>query len=244
MQLYTFADKAATLDLLLRAYVDTVGRAGDPRFEQELDTLSARLSFTQLIDRMMFVQAAYELGHPDGYQASPYRFVGFGGTGFGCVGATTCLRENVPSTRARHAFVVLLRRALSDAVSVGASYRFYTDDWGIGSHTALADLAWNVSTRAVLALRCRFYLQSAAEFYRPRYDPALPNTYRTRDKELSKLNSHRIAADYVQTIGLGRDDASLAFSLTAALDLYAYADYVGLTDVKAYELTAALTLSL
>jgi hypothetical protein len=241
---YAFADKAATLSLGVRALFDSVGRAGDPSFARDLTTLDAALSFTQVLDRMMFGQVTYEIAHSSGYQASPYRWVGVGGTGYGCVAAPTCLREHVPDARTRHALAAMLRRALSDAISLGASYRYYFDDWGLGSHTVLAALGWNLGSAALLSLRYRFYTQSEADFYLPRYLELAPDAYRTRDRELSVMSYHRIGADLHYDLGLREDQARLAFALSAAGNFYSYDDFVGLSSVQALELTFALTLSL
>ncbi|MEY4579766.1 MAG: hypothetical protein RL701_4469, partial [Pseudomonadota bacterium] len=111
------AQKASTLDLNLHAISDTVGQSGNPAFARSLVTLDAALSFTQIIDPQMLLQLTYELAHNGGYQASPYRFVGAGGSGFGCVGASLCLPELVPKQRTRHALAMMARRALSDSVS-------------------------------------------------------------------------------------------------------------------------------
>jgi hypothetical protein len=241
---YAFADKAATLSLGLRALFDTVGRAGDPNFSEDVSTLDATLSFTQVLDRMMFVQATYELAHSAGYQASPYRWVGVGGTGYGCLDASSCLHELVPDARTRHALAAMLRRALSDSVSLGASYRYYFDDWGLGSHTVLAELGWNLSAAALLSLRYRFYTQGQADFYQARYAQLAPGEYRTRDRELSPMSYHRIGADFNYDLGLRSDQARLMFALSAAGTFYAYDDFVGLSSTNALELTFALTLSL
>lgn len=240
---YAFADKAATLSLGLRALFDTVGRAGDPTFSRDLGTLDATLSYTQVLDPMMFVQATYEIAHGSGYQASPYRWVGGGGTGFGCKEALQCLPEQVPDARTRHALAAMLRRALSDAISLGASYRYYFDDWGLGSHTVLAELGWNLGSAALLSLRYRFYMQSAADFYQPRYTQLTAEAYRTRDRELSGMSFHRIGADLHYDLGLRSDQARLSFALSVGGNFYTYDDFVGLSSAQALEVTAALTLS-
>lgn len=242
---YSFADNAATLALSVSAIHDVVGRSGDERFTRRLDTVNSRLSFTQVIDPETFFDLTYELAVLDGYQASPYRYVGIGGTGYGCQRATYCLPERVPDTRLRHAFAVSVRRALGEALSLGLTYRYYLDDWSLDSHTAVGELGWNAGERTLLTLHFRYYTQSQADFYRARY-AALPdvNASFTHDRELSALSAERLGIDLSQRIPLGDGEQVLSLSLDVAGALFQYDDFVGLTSVRALELTAAAVLTL
>lgn len=242
---YSFAENAATLTLSVSGIHDVVGRSGDERFERRLDTVNTRLSFTQVVDPEMFFDVAYELAVLDGYQSSPYRYVGIGGTGYGCERATFCLAEHVPSSRLRHAFVLSARRALSEAISIGAQYRYYLDDWSLDSHTLIGDLGWNAGERTLLDLHFRYYTQSQVDFYDARY-ATMPadGAYVTHDRELSAMSAERLGLDLEQRIALGDDSQELSLSLDVAGALFQYDDFVGLRSVSALELTVAGVLKL
>lgn len=242
---YSLADNAATLALSVTGIHDVVGRSGDELFERRLDTVNSRLSFTQVLDPQMFIDIAYELAVLDGYQSSPYRYVGIAGTGYGCEGAAECLAERVPSSRLRHAFALSARRAFGEAISAGVTYRYYMDDWSLDSHTLLADLGWNAGERTMLALSFRYYTQSQVDFYRSVYT-ALPGPGAsiTHDRELSALSAERIGLDFTQGIAVGDDDQTLSLSFDVAGALFHYDDFVGLSTVRALELTAAAVLAL
>jgi hypothetical protein len=237
---YDFADNNANLAFAGYALFDTVGRAGYPAFAEPLTTLGGRLSFTQVIDPQMFAQLTYELAHLDGYQASPYRKVGLDGTGFGCEKAVKCLDEHEPSLRTRHVAALLLRRALGDAFSVGLSYRFIIDDWGLTSHTASLELGLLASESASFSLRYRFYTQTGVDFYAAKYiSPLPPGAYTTRDREQSPMHDQRVGLDWQQTAQL--TDA-MAMTVTTAIggSRFDYADFVGLKTVYALELTVSV----
>lgn len=238
------ANNAATLDASLHVIADSVGQSGNAQFARSLITLDGSLSYLQVIDPMMFFQLTYELAHNIGYQSSPYRFVGVGGTGFGCVGASLCLPERVPGQRTRHAIALRMRRALSESISLGLTYRYYFDDWSLGSHTWLGDLSWNVGAHTLLSLRYRVYTQGAVDFYQRVYREIQLDQWRTRDRELSKLNYHRAGLELEHTLLLGDDGTRLSGSLSVAGNLYHYADFAGLNRVKALEISAALLLQL
>ena len=244
------ASKAARLDVGLRALADTVGRAANPEFARAVAAYTGNVTFTQLIDPMMLAQLTYELSHVRGYQSSPYRFVGIGpaATGFGCRGASVCLPEYVPSTRSRHAFTLMLRRALGDSFALGLSYRFYIDDWSLISHTALGELTLTAAEHTLLSLRYRAYRQGSADFYRERYlEENVQSSYggfRTRDRELSSLTYHRASLELEQELWSDDQENRLLGTLSLAGNRYHYAQFSGLDTVYAVETSASLLLEL
>jgi hypothetical protein len=238
------ANKSTTLEQSIRFSHDMVGRSGDDAFSRPLDTYGLRLVLTQILSPVAIVQAVWEGGYRDGYQASPYRFVGLGGDGM-CAGtAQWCIPEAHPSTRIRNAFVVQARYNLSQDASAGAGYRLYFDDWGVVGHTAIAQVAWLAAEDATITLRYRFYSQGAAAFYRSRYENA-DETIKlaTRDRELSPMFSNRVSIGYETSWPLS-DGIALRFALAVGGTVFVYSDFVGLTEVFAGDATLALTLEL
>lgn len=233
------AQNAATLDFTLHIIGDTVGQSGNPDFARALTTLDGAFTYTQVLDPVMFMSLTYEVAHNRGYQSSPYRYVGVDGTGFGCVGASFCLPEYVPSVRTRHALAFLIRRALGDELSLGLNYRYYFDDWGLSSHTLLADLGLSLGPSTVFSLRYRFYVQGAVDFYQAIYKKIAADQHRTRDRELSKLTYHRAGAELEHEFHVG-EHSKLSASLALTGNFYKYADFVGLDQVSAVELSAGL----
>jgi hypothetical protein len=151
----------------------------------------------------------------------------------------------VPNARQRHAVSLSLRRALFEDLSLGVGYRFYTDDWDLGSHTIEADLAWLVASETLLRLRYRLYTQTKSVHYSKRFltlDAA--GRYFTHDKELSTFNAHRIALDLEHRFLL--DDLGHALRLVAAVGptFYSYVDFPPLREISALEATVSLVLEL
>jgi hypothetical protein len=244
------AEHNSTLALSGYAFGDTVGRSGSPQIARSLVTFGARLSYTQVLGPATLGQVTYELSHLDGYQASPYRWVGFGGTGFGCqakpgqnANTLPCLPEHEPDTRTRHAAALVLRHALLDWLSVGATYRLYFDAWGLVSHTLGAQLGWLLDTYSLVTLRYRFYTQSGVNFYRRVY--ALPSdrsTFTTRDREQSPMQDQNVGLEFEQKVPINDDRARLAFRLSVGGHLYAYSDFAGLEQVTALDVSFAVSL--
>jgi len=230
-----------TLALTGGFFADTVGRSGAPQFSESLTTVVGRLAYTQVLDMDTLAQVTYELGSLKGYQASPYRFVGIGGDGFGCEAASSCLPERLPNERLRNAVAGRVRHALTDELSADVNYRFYLDDWNLRSHTVATQLSWMPFEHLLVSFRYRFYIQSSADFYRRIYVNApAPNTYVTRDRELSPLNDHRLALEVSQRIPLWSGDSALALSANLGGNLFTYSDFVGLDQVRAIDVTFAI----
>lgn len=240
-----FADNSSTVEARVSASHDSVGRSGDLTFSRPLSTVGARVAFTQVIDPETLVQGAYEIERREGYQASPYRFVGVGGDG-DCAGtAQLCLPEAHPSVRVRHALLVRARRAFGDAFSVGASYRLYADDWGLLSHTLAADVAYVASEHTTLHAAYRFYTQSSASFYLPRYPtPAGAIRLLSRDRELSAMSDHRVSVALEESLDLSDAGPALRLTLAGGFTYLAYSAFVGLDHVVAWDATLAAAVEL
>ncbi|MCB9631915.1 MAG: DUF3570 domain-containing protein [Sandaracinus sp.] len=242
---YRFADGNATLGARLSAAQDVVSRSGDDDFERRLGTLGALVTFTQNIDPKTLVQLAYELTRRDGYQASPYRFVGIGGDGR-CQDSPLCVPETHPGLRIRNALALRARRAFGERWSFGVDYRFYFDDWGLRGNTILGTLGIVPTERSLVSLRYRFHHQTAASFYAPFYlldEDSVPR-FVTRDRELSPLFTHRLQVGYEH--GLDLSDAGPELRLTVAVggSTFKYLDFVGLDRVWALDLTLAAVVVL
>ena len=240
---WDFAENNSSLTLEGQFFADQVGRSGTPGFARGLATLNARIAFTQVLGENLLAQVTYELGHLQGYQASPYRYVGIAGTGFGCEAATLCVPERTPPERLRHALAGRVRQALLSSLAIELNYRYYLDDWAMTSHTALAQLRWLVGEETLLSFGYRYYQQSAADFYRARY-VALESLemLRTRDRELSAMMDHRAVVSIEHNMEVGTNMATLVLSLTAGAGLYLYDNFVGLHQVQALDVTAGIAL--
>ncbi len=226
-------DKNTTLGIGYNLSLNTVGRADDQNFNRSLDVHSISAAWTQVINERTIAQLSYELGYESGYQASPYRFVPVRMS----IDAAPefWVPETDPDSRWRQAAVIGLNRAVGEASSVQADYRFYTDDWGITSHTLGARYFVSLSHNLELRLRERFYTQGAASFYQDNYSSV--TRYITYDRELSPLWSETfgVKLDYMLTTHLEGE-------LKADLFYYSYSDFAPLTSRTGTNVGLGLTL--
>jgi hypothetical protein len=246
---YDFADKSANLALTGRLYLDTIGRAGDPGFMRDASQMNARAAFTQVIDPDTFAQLVYELGVQRGFLSSPYRYVRIADDQ-GLVPSTcvlpvmSCLLEENPGARTRHAVALHARRALGEPFSLGASYRFYLDDWQMTSHTISLDGAWTPADAWLVGLAYRLYTQSSADHYKPFYAPKPMPEHFTSDKELSALTSHRLELELSHTFELDEMGSALDTVLLLAPSYFLYHDFLPLDSISAFEATLGVEVRL
>jgi hypothetical protein len=153
-----------------------VGRAQDPNFLEQLQTHSAELGVSQVIDRRSLLALRYTFVASLGYQSSPYRYVTTRDGMFSTI-------ETHPDQRLRHALTTSGLRYLTRGIGVEASYRFYGDDWGVLSHTTSAGFRFEPLESLQIRVRGRFYYQVASDFWRESYQDAL--SYMSLDRELS-----------------------------------------------------------
>lgn len=220
--------------------VDQVRRAGDPGFVRPLRNVSLWLGYTQVLGRGTLLQIAGEQRVSMGYHASPYRWVGLGGP-VRCTAQTPlCVPEVVPNRRLRYAVAARVRQSLTPWASLGVDYRYYADSWRLQSHTVGGSLRFVPREQLLLDLEYRAYVQGAAWFYQSSYSIDPPTGFVTRDRELSPMLDHQIAAMARWTRGFPNRRLELTFDARLAGILYRYNDFPGLSRVLAGEATVNL----
>jgi len=144
-------DKTTTLGIGYNLSLNTVGRSGDENFSRSIDVHSISAAWTQVINERTIAQISYELGYESGYQASPYRFVPIRAS----LDAAPELwvPETDPDSRWRQAAVAGINRAVGDASSVQADYRFYYDDY---SYSDFAPLTSRTGTNVGLGVTVKY----------------------------------------------------------------------------------------
>lgn len=120
----------------------------------------------QLLGPKTVLGVNFTYGQASGYLNDPYRFI---------VGATDLQIdadnpaghvEERPTERDKFVARFSLTQFITPAnASVEGAYRFYSDTYGIDAHTF--ELAWyqNIGKHIVISPMCRYYYQSAADFY-------------------------------------------------------------------------------
>lgn len=156
------------------------------------------IGLTHVINRQTIAQFNYGYGQSSGYHNDPYKITSVVNdtTGEAVTGeslAGTYLYDSRPDVRRKHSFYGQLKRAIGRD-SVDMSYRYMFDDWGLDSHTF--DVAYRKNFDDwYLEPSARYYMQSAADFYRHSITESEVNNignYLTSDYRLAEMWSATI----------------------------------------------------
>ena len=94
--------------------------------------------------------------------------------------------EQLPDSRFKIALGGRLNWYLSDRFVLRTFYRYYSDNWGLNSHTANIELPIKLTDKFTVYPSFRYYQQTAANYFRP-YETALSTEeFYTSDFDLSK----------------------------------------------------------
>lgn len=180
--LYDLAGHRVTLHLAGTYVSNDVGRANDPTFRRRMFVGGGTAGASVVLSPRDLVDVSYTLTVVEGYQASPYRFVFFGGP----AGASTATGapEVDPDERLRHALTVRYNRHLFRDTALRTHARGYVDSWRVASATAGAEYVVGLGDFDAGPF-VRAYAQRRAGFYAPTY--AQPMKYMAADRELASF---------------------------------------------------------
>ncbi len=198
---YSFSvsqDMFGDLTTLTMAYSlgdDEVRRSDDATFVRDADRQFYSVGLTQIITRDLIMGLNVETITDEGFLNNPYRTVRY-------LDPTSPVGysyepELYPNTRTSTAVGIRARYYLPYRAAIQGEYRFFTDTWGIISHTGAISYThpWGPFT---FSGKLRLYTQDQADFYQDLFSRSAATNFRARDKELSEFasTSMRLQASY------------------------------------------------
>jgi Protein of unknown function (DUF3570) len=140
------------------------------RSNETKDVLDLLLGVTQVMNRHWVTQINYSYGSSSGYHSDPYKVLSVLDNQGNIVNHPSAeinnwyAYENRPDERVRSSLYWANKIHLTEDV-IDFSYRYYTDDWGIDSHTLDLRYRYEFGGNMYLEPHLRWYQQSAADFY-------------------------------------------------------------------------------
>ena len=203
----------------------------------------------QLLGPKTVLGVNFTYGQASGYLNDPYRFI---------VGATDLQIdadypaghvEERPTERDKFVARISLTQFITPLnASVEGAYRYYHDTYGLDAHTV--EMAWyqNVGKRVVISPMCRYYYQTAADFYYPilpgsafRVPPGDPNfvnnppRYYSPDYRLSQLQTFTAGINVMVKV-------TKMFTIDASYKRYVMQGLDGVTSQTAYPSANVFTI--
>jgi len=100
--------------------------------------------------------------------------------------------ERLPDTRIKIPIGLRFNYFLNENLTLRSYYRFYTDDWGINSHTLNFEFPFKFFDSFTLYPSYRFYTQTQADYFKPYNQHLSSAKYYTSDYDLSKFQSNQL----------------------------------------------------
>ena len=200
---------------------DTIGRTGTPfaQYSHDLARHTMNASATVLLDRRTVLSFTADGAIELGDSSKPYRYIPLFSPSVAPsvpAGATldvvTILREpgrvaeQRPLVRDRLALTARLARRW-DTITARLEGRVYDDSWSIAAVSSDARVLFDLGERLQLAPHLRYYVQSAASFWRLAYVGTATDVpaYRVGDRELGPLMNLTAGGGLRWSIGPARD---------------------------------------
>jgi Protein of unknown function (DUF3570) len=160
-----FNEKNTTLRVGLAGTDDRVEVFFEPAYLPK-HTQDAIVGITQILDPLTFVTLNVTAGRADGYLAEPHKFVEKGIEILPNIVLEEAFGENSPNQRTKETVYAAVNRAVPRLHgALEASYRFYTDSYGIVAHTVELDWYQHLGDHVIVGPELRYYQQTAARFY-------------------------------------------------------------------------------
>ncbi len=191
-------DRNGEFTAKFQAYLDQVkllaptelrGTAGaDDSGNAARNTFLGSLSYSQIVNRNFQVLFQADLVSQQGYLSLPFHRVYFTDG--------SVHQEKLPDSRLKIPLAARASYFLGDNIIIRAYYRFYTDDWGITSHTADIEIPVKITPFLSLSPFYRYYNQTAAKYF-DEYGAHNGNQeFYTSNYDLSKFNSNFVGLGF------------------------------------------------
>jgi len=173
------------------------------------NSYSASFSLSQIISKKAQLSLFVDVVQQKGWLSNPMQRVYFGDRANFYIGNASSIDnytsksntdvfqladdiERLPHTRLKIPFGARFNYFINEKLTLRTYYRYYSDDWGINSHTASIELPFKISDKFTLYPSYRFYTQTAAKYFAPYEQHLSTEQFYTSDYDLSKYNANQI----------------------------------------------------
>lgn len=175
-----------------------IGNANyDPRFtpfdSETRNSYSLGFGFSQILSKKLQGSLALDFVQQDGLLSTPFHRVYFNDVADSFIDNFHLADaiEQLPDTRFKIAVGGRLNYYINETFVLRTYYRYYTDDWGIDSHTASIEVPIKVSDKFTIYPSYRFYNQTAADYFASYEQHLSTSEFYTSDYDLSKYSANQ-----------------------------------------------------
>jgi hypothetical protein len=150
-------------------------------------------SFSQILSKRLQGLIVADVVYQNGLLSTPFQRVYFADVADSYIGNFQLAdnNEQLPDQRFKTAIGGRLNYYVNERIVLRTFYRYYTDDWGINSHTASLEVPVKISQKFTLYPSYRYYFQSAADYFAGYEQHLSTEKYYTSDYDLSEYNANQ-----------------------------------------------------
>lgn len=160
-------------------------RTGAAAGTEARNTYALSAHYSQIINKNFQVMFLADLVKQEGYLALPFHRVYF-------ADSPDPRQEKLPASRFKIPLGFRASYFLSDYLILRAYYRYYSDNWGLESHTAELELPVKVTQFLSFSPFYRYYQQTAIKYFKPKGVHTNTSDFYTSNFDLSDFDSHFI----------------------------------------------------
>jgi hypothetical protein len=157
------------------------------------NSFALSLSLSQVLNKKMQLSLFVDVLQQQGLLSTPYQRVYFADVDNSFINEFHLADdiERLPDTRFKLPIGARWNYYLNERIVLRTYYRYYTDNWGLSSHTASIELPYKISDRFTIFPTYRYYTQSESDYFAS-YDTHLSTEeFYTSDYDLSTFEAHQ-----------------------------------------------------
>jgi len=177
----------------------------DPSFtafeKENRNSYSLGVNLSQILSKKLQGILLADLVVQEGLLSTPFQRVYFGDVADSFIQNFQLADdvERLPQSRWKVAIGGRLNYYLNEIVVIRSYYRYYSDDWGISSHTANLEIPVKISDSFTLYPSYRYYTQTAADYFSGYEGNLSTDVYYTSDYDLSEYNANQFGMGITYT---------------------------------------------
>ncbi len=164
-----------------------------PFNDESRNSYSLGFGFSQILSKKLQGSLSLDFIQQEGLLSTPFQRVQFADVEDIIVQEFTYGDdiERLPDSRFKIAVGGRLHYYINEIFTVRTFYRYYTDDWGINSHTASIEIPIKITDKFTVYPSYRFYNQTAADYFAPFNQHLSTQQFYTSDYDLSDFDANQ-----------------------------------------------------
>ncbi len=157
------------------------------------NSYSLGLGFSQILSKKLQGSLSLDIIQQEGLLSTPFQRVMFADIADFVLENFTYGDdvERLPDSRFKIAAGGRLHYYINEIFSLRTFYRYYTDDWGINSHTASIEVPIKITDKFTIYPSYRFYNQTQADYFAPFNQHLSTQEFYTSDYDLSDFDANQ-----------------------------------------------------